>query len=72
MSKMDNPWKAMIFVSVIGVDLAICVLGGFWLGRYLDNQFATAPLFLLIGLLMGLAAGIFSIYNLIRSFFGEN
>jgi ATP synthase protein I len=71
MTKPDSPWKAMIFTGVIGVDLAVCTIGGFWLGRYVDQQFQTAPFFLLVGLLLGLSIAIYSIYTLVRSVFGE-
>ncbi|RNB82039.1 AtpZ/AtpI family protein [Brevibacillus fluminis] len=68
MSKLDNPWQAIIFVSFIGIDLAICVMAGVWLGQYLDRQFATSPVCMIIGLFLGLGIGIYSVYRLIRSY----
>ncbi|WP_126428854.1 AtpZ/AtpI family protein [Brevibacillus marinus] len=66
--RLDNPWQAIALVSVIGVDLAICVLAGFWVGRYLDRWLQTDPWLMLLGMLAGLAAGVYSVYLLIRSY----
>lgn len=68
MSGMDNPWKAMGLVGVIGIELAILLLGGIWLGMKLDNHFNTAPIFLIIGMLLGLSIGIWSVVAFIKPF----
>jgi ATP synthase protein I len=68
LSKLDNPWRAITLVSLIGVDMAVCVVAGVWLGKYIDRLFATAPWFLLIGLLVGLGAGVYSVYRIIRAY----
>ncbi|GAX89372.1 membrane protein [Effusibacillus lacus] len=66
--KKDNPWQALGLVSAIGADLAGCVLGGVYLGMWLDGQIGTAPVFLIVGLVTGLAAGIYGIMLLIKRF----
>ncbi len=68
MPKLDNPWQAIIFVSLIGVDLAVCSIAGFWLGRYADRLLGTGPWLMMSGLLLGLAAGVYSVYRLVRSY----
>ena len=68
MSKMNNPWRAVGLVSVIGADLAVCVVGGVFLGRYIDRLLSSSPWFLLVGLLVGLAVGIYSVYRLVRGY----
>ncbi|KQL46593.1 AtpZ/AtpI family protein [Brevibacillus choshinensis] len=68
MSKIDNPWRAITLVTLIGVDMAICVIAGVFLGKYLDGLFATNPLFLMIGLLAGLGIGVYSVYRIIRGY----
>ncbi|MEB3102523.1 AtpZ/AtpI family protein [Ferviditalea candida] len=72
MSKSNNPWKAAGFVGFIGLDLSLMMLGGFWLGRNLDNRLNSEPAFLIIGVLTGLIAGVFSIVKMIKVFFGED
>ena len=54
----ENPWRAVALVSAIGIDLAICVIAGVWLGRWLDGYFDTNPLFLILGIFLGLGIGI--------------
>jgi F0F1-type ATP synthase assembly protein I len=58
-------------VGVIGVDLAATTLGGFWLGRIVDRAAGTEPAFLIVGVLVGLAVGIYSITRIVKSFFGD-
>jgi ATP synthase protein I len=68
LSKLDNPWQAIGLVSLIGVDLAVCVVAGVWLGKYIDRMYATGPWFLMLGLLVGLGVGVYSVYRLIRTY----
>lgn len=68
MSKIDSPWRAITLVTLIGVDMAICVIAGVFLGKYLDGLFAASPLFLMLGLLAGLGMGVYSVYRIIRGY----
>jgi ATP synthase protein I len=68
LAKFDNPWQAIGLVSLIGVDMAVCVVAGVWLGKYIDRLLATNPWFMMLGLLAGLAIGVYSVYRLIRSY----
>jgi ATP synthase protein I len=70
MKQTDGSLKGLMFVGLIGIDLAITTIGGFWLGRWLDRSLNTAPLFLIIGVLLGLAVGIFSLIPMVKSFIG--
>ena len=36
----DNPWRAVALTSAIGVDLAICIGAGYWLGEWLIKLWA--------------------------------
>ncbi|MGC5324983.1 AtpZ/AtpI family protein [Brevibacillus sp. SYSU BS000544] len=68
MSKLDKPGQAIIFLGIIGVDLAVCVLSGVWLGRYLDRYLHSDPWMMMLGLFLGLGIGVYSVYRLIRSY----
>jgi ATP synthase protein I len=72
MGKSNGPLRAAMLVSVIGVDLACTTIGGFWLGRLIDRWLGSAPAFLIAGVLVGLAAGIYSIMKIIKPFIGED
>ncbi|MBY0085047.1 AtpZ/AtpI family protein [Brevibacillus brevis] len=67
-SKLDNPWRAITLVTLIGVDMAVCVISGVLLGKYLDGLFSTNPLFLMVGLLAGLGIGVYSVYRIVRGY----
>jgi ATP synthase protein I len=61
-------WRAFGLVSAIGLDLAICAIGGTMLGRWLDSLLGTKPWLLLVGIILGLAVGIYGITKLIAVF----
>jgi ATP synthase protein I len=64
-----SPFKAMALMSAILGQLAGATLIGIFLGRWLDKQWSTEPIFLIIGLFTGLTAGIYSMLVSIRHFF---
>ncbi len=68
----ENPWRALALVSAIGIDLAICVIAGVWVGNWLDGRLGSEPLFLIIGILLGLTVGILVIIRLIKPFTEDN
>ncbi len=61
-----SPFKTLTTAGLIGLDLAVCVLIGAWLGRKADGWLGTAPFLLIVGLMIGLVAGILSIIPVIR------
>ncbi len=54
-----HPLQAMALVSIILSQLAGSVLIGLFSGRWADQWLDTEPLFLILGLLLGLAARCF-------------
>ncbi len=64
----ENPWHAMALVGVISIDIVLFVLVGVWLGNKLDAVFEAAPLFLIVGMLLGLALGILFISTMIKKY----
>lgn len=65
-------WKAMGLVSAIGIDLAICTLGGYFVGSWLDKVWSKSGIFTGIGVLIGVLVGICSIILIIKKMLGEN
>lgn len=72
--KNRRPFQAMALMSGILSSLVGCILVGIFSGRALDQWIGTEPLFLIIGLMLGLAAGIFAMLRLVNQFFssGDN
>lgn len=64
-----HPLQAMALMSAILSQLVGSTLIGIFGGRWLDGQFQTAPLLLIIGLLLGLAAGIYAMLRLVQHYF---
>jgi ATP synthase protein I len=67
--KDRHPFQAMALMSAILSQLVGSILIGIFLGRWLDDVIGTEPLFLIIGLLIGLAAGTYAMLHLVRRFF---
>jgi F0F1-type ATP synthase assembly protein I len=63
-----NPFQAMALMSAIVSQLVGSLLIGIFAGRWLDQKWGTEPIFLIIGLLVGLAAGTYSMLLSIRHY----
>lgn len=72
MKDPSSPWKAVSLVSMIGLDIAVSTIIGAWLGRKVDMYFGTAPWCMIVGLLLGMFAGMMTLIPLIRRFLGEH
>lgn len=70
--KNRHPVQGMALMSAIISQLVGTILIGIFSGRWLDRLLGTHPLFLIIGLLLGLAAGVYAMLRLIQHFFQEN
>lgn len=51
--------------SEAAIGFCVAVFLCTWIGKTLDEQFETAPLFLVIFLLLGVATGFYNLYKLI-------
>ncbi|GAD12915.1 hypothetical protein GBL_1132 [Geobacillus kaustophilus GBlys] len=61
----------MALMSAIVSQLVGSILVGVFGGRWIDDRFGTEPIFLIVGLLLGLAAGVYAMLRLIRQYFSE-
>ncbi|WP_409303218.1 AtpZ/AtpI family protein [Peribacillus sp. SCS-155] len=64
-----HPFRAMALMSAILTQLAGCTLFGIFCGNWLDKRLGFEPLFLVVGLLIGLAAGVFAVQRTVRQYF---
>jgi ATP synthase protein I len=65
--RRSNDLAPFALVGEVGLTIALSMLGGVLLGRLIDSHFGTAPIATLLGLLLGLAVGIYGVYRLISS-----
>ena len=69
---MQNPKKpatlrrALGFSTACGVDFALVIMLGIGIGSTLDAHFRSSPLYLLVGLFVGLALGVYTAYLILR------
>ncbi|OXS78997.1 AtpZ/AtpI family protein [Domibacillus enclensis] len=64
----NRPFRAMALYSAVLAQLAGSMIAGIFAGLTLDSYFQTVPLFLIIGLLGGLSAGIYAMLRTIQHF----
>ena len=50
----------------IGAVMAASILGGYFVGRYLDSKFGTAPWLLIASLLITMVAGFLEVYKIVK------
>lgn len=64
MSKKDfRMYENLSLISQIGIMMVIPIVGGLWLGNYLDEKFHTSPLFLLSLIALGAVSSFFNLYR---------
>ncbi|GAB6099492.1 hypothetical protein JCM16358_13710 [Halanaerocella petrolearia] len=59
--------EALALLSQIGIAIIVPIIGGVWLGDYLDSILATEPLFLILGVILGVIVGFRNAYRLLIS-----
>jgi ATP synthase protein I len=62
-------WESLGALGGLGFTIAIPIAVGAIAGNYLDGLMNTKPLFILLGLLLGLISGIYGAYRLFKSVF---
>jgi F0F1-type ATP synthase assembly protein I len=67
--KQRHPMQAMGLMSAIISQLVGSILIGVFAGQWLDGYLHTKPVFLVVGLLLGLATGIYGLLKLVHHFF---
>ncbi len=71
---MGRRWAEVVRFVGVGWYIAVCivlgVLGGRWLGQKLDGSSSEA-IFIILGLLLGLAVAFFGVYRMLRSIMSE-
>ena len=63
-----NRWTAALRLTGVGFFIGISIVGGTFAGLWLDGRLNTRPIFILIGLLLGLVVAVFGVYRMIKPF----
>ena len=56
----------------VGWYVAICIVGGVWGGVWLDETLGASPLFLLIGLMLGIGVAGAGMYRMLAALFSAD
>ncbi len=65
-SRRDNPLIAAALVGALGIQVAICIFIGYWIGSALDRRIGNGHGCTVGGILVGLAVGLLSAILLVK------
>ncbi len=65
-------WGPAIRLIGVGFYIAACIVGGILGGLWLDHKFNTKPIFLIVGLILGLVAAFWGVYQMILPMVNDN
>jgi ATP synthase protein I len=60
-----NDWAGLVLIGQLGLTVAIPILLGIGAGLFIDSKLQSSPIATLLGLLLGLAAGVYGAYRLV-------
>ena len=60
-------WMPALTLTGVGFFIAACVIGGLLGGQWLDQKLNTEPVFLITGIILGIALAFFGVYDMIKS-----
>jgi Uncharacterized protein conserved in bacteria len=61
--------KGISLITQIGINLFITIFLGLMAGKFLDNLFNTKPIFLIIFILLGIAAAFRNLFIMTKKYF---
>jgi ATP synthase protein I len=67
----SSTFRALGLTGGIGAVMAACILAGYFVGRYLDAKFGTAPWLLIASLLITMVAGFLEVYKIVKKVMKE-
>ena len=66
-----NRWVSALRLTGVGFYIGGCIAGGVYLGVWLDGKYQLSPLFILIGLGLGLFLAFYGTYRMLLSAIGR-
>ena len=60
-------WRLAGRYSAVGIEMAVAVALGTFAGLWVDRHFNTAPLFFIVGLVVGIGAATRTVVQIIRT-----
>ncbi len=66
-----NRWEAAFRFTGVGFYIGLCIVGGVYLGVWLDKKVDISPLFTLLGLGLGLFIAFYGTYRMLLPALGK-
>jgi F0F1-type ATP synthase assembly protein I len=62
----DGPnTRSILNLMTVGTTLVACIVLGYWLGSVLDRRLGTSPWLVVVGVLLGTAAGFVGLFRMV-------
>ncbi len=61
-----NRWVAALRMTGVGFFIGACILLGVIAGIWLDGKLNTGPVFVIIGLVLGIIVAFYGVYQMVR------
>ena len=61
-----SKWALAMRLTGVGFFIGVCILLGTFGGLWLDGKLNTKPLFMIGGLLVGLAVAVYGVYQMVK------
>jgi hypothetical protein len=71
-AEIMDKWGPSVKLIGVGCYIVACIIGGVLGGLWVDRTFKTEPIFLLIGLIFGLVAAFWGVYQMLKPMMGDN
>jgi len=65
-------WKESLKYSTIGIEMALCVIIGAFIGNWLDKKFDTEPKLTILGFILGIIAAGKAVWRVTKKLSKEN
>lgn len=66
---MNEFLRGIALISQLGLNLFVTIFFGLLVGKFLDNKFQSAPIFLIIFLLLAIAAAFRNFFLMTKKYF---
>ena len=64
-------WIAALRLTGVGFFIGACIVLGILVGRWIDDKMGTEPVFILGGLIIGIAVAIYGVYQILLPVVGS-
>ena len=65
MKTNGSSYRSILNLMTVGTTLVACIVLGYLLGSYLDRKIGTSPWLVVVGVLLGTAAGFVGLFRMV-------